>query len=477
MNGQSGLSRFVGRLLPRRLFKRGQAGQSIVILALGFMALLGFVGIVTDVSLLFVRYSTLRRSVDSASIAAAGQMRRDRSIANVSLSARQFIEFHGLNPTTVVVNTCQTIPQWPAADRTAIPPNTLTKQPNYDDPEYFRLRGLLECESGSQRKLVHVVAEIESPTIFLRLLGWGSVTLQAEAVAETAVIDVVMVMDVSESMLNETTVETWANTVVNGAPLDQGVVYVPPRVQQIALEKVTDYFDDCTPSATCDPIVDYNHIRDDIWNWMVTHDQYIVNDFMWYDGLDTPPTGPTVWPATASGDDLAFWVGRLTDPADLPYTVDSGNVQTDPREECRVRFYPYSQRMPVPTTPYNYISTSYNPYSPRPDDENGVEMLDQWYPGTTFENSFDGFLPTYDFYGCCNDPDGNFLFTDLICQPFKQARDAAESFIGRLDFMRGDRVGFVTFDRQAYQIDPDGEGPAPVMIEDEEAAFQTLTQL
>jgi len=36
----------------RRAMRRGQAGQSLIILALGFIALIGFVGIVTDVSLL-----------------------------------------------------------------------------------------------------------------------------------------------------------------------------------------------------------------------------------------------------------------------------------------------------------------------------------------------------------------------------------------------------------------------------------------
>ena len=34
----------------KRLGKKGQTGQSLVILAIGFLALLGFVGIVTDVS-------------------------------------------------------------------------------------------------------------------------------------------------------------------------------------------------------------------------------------------------------------------------------------------------------------------------------------------------------------------------------------------------------------------------------------------
>ncbi|NOG50416.1 MAG: hypothetical protein HND48_14065 [Chloroflexi bacterium] len=53
-------------------------------MALGFIGLVGFVGIVTDVSLLLARYNTLARAVDSAAISAAGQMRSDRSFAEVA---------------------------------------------------------------------------------------------------------------------------------------------------------------------------------------------------------------------------------------------------------------------------------------------------------------------------------------------------------------------------------------------------------
>ncbi|MEL6268662.1 MAG: hypothetical protein AAFR22_02540, partial [Chloroflexota bacterium] len=68
-------------------------------------------------------------------------------------------------------------------------------------------------------------------------------------------------------------------------------------------------------------------------------------------------------------------------------------------------------------------------------------------------------------------------FSDLVCQPFKQARDASLRFLYNIDFLAGDRVGFVTFDRGAFALDPDGpSNPAPVMIEQREVAINTLTQ-
>ncbi|MCZ7541860.1 MAG: pilus assembly protein [Anaerolineae bacterium] len=57
--------------ISKRLM-RSQRGQSIVLLAFAFIALVAFVGLVTDLALLFVRYASLRRAVDAAAIAAAG---------------------------------------------------------------------------------------------------------------------------------------------------------------------------------------------------------------------------------------------------------------------------------------------------------------------------------------------------------------------------------------------------------------------
>ena len=50
--------------------------------------------------------------------------------------------------------------------------------------------------------------------------------------------------------------------------------------------------------------------------------------------------------------------------------------------------------------------------------------------------------------------DGNF--SDLICHPFKDVRDAARRFITRLDFTRGDRVVLVTFGAEAKLLTPYG---------------------
>ncbi|MBZ0300119.1 MAG: hypothetical protein K8J31_10275, partial [Anaerolineae bacterium] len=224
-------SRFVKFL--KRSMRHSQSGQSILILALGFLALLGFVGIVTDVSLMFVRYSTLTRAVDAASIAAAGQVRRQvpfpsevstncsgtdtngnawttanpcpaaeaaafaRSFGNVGVAARQFVEFYGLSPEAVLIDMCFTVSTIDPGTGDLVPVDA-SMQDEFDE--------LCVGPQGrnNERKLIKVTAQIESPTVFLRLLGFPEITLQASSISETAVLDVVLIMDVSESMLNQT---------------------------------------------------------------------------------------------------------------------------------------------------------------------------------------------------------------------------------------------------------------------------------
>ncbi len=289
--------------LRHRFFRRNQAGQTIILMALGMVVLLAFVGLVTDVSLLFVRFSQLRRAVDSASIAAAGQVRENRDYADIALSARQFIRLHGLDPDRVLVQTCVTNP---------------------GDPEL--------CVTPP-RKLIRVIAQVDVPTTFLRLLGWGTVTLEASATSETAVLDVALVLDTSESMSRSTTQAQYT------------AIGLPPSG---------------TPSIRAD----------------------CAQDRRWQHGA---------------------------------CCNDPGNGQVD------------------------------------------------------LEGNITGVTD--------NQPQVPPDYSDLVCQPFKQVRDAARAFVQRLDFTRGDRVVFVTFDLNGVAIVPEVGGVTyPPLITDEAIAIDTLNR-
>lgn len=367
-------------------FRRSQRGQSIVLLALAFIALIAFVGLVTDVALLFVRYAALRRAVDSAAIAAAGQVREGTDYAEVATAAQQYIQLHGLEADSVLVETCETdVYQW----RLGLGP-----WEDEDHPEKYDADGKLIpvskemgntelCDWTNPRKLVRVSAQITSPTTFLSLLGFGEFRLEATSVSETAVLDVALVIDTSESMSKETTLA--------GIQAASGLTVAELDV-----------------------------------------DRCLGPDFT---GSESDPSKRWRWGGCCN-DIGRGYVGDGTEQAN-GITVENGHIWHDangngmydgPGED--------GVESSAPRTPWELIDTT------DPNREAYTEYFD---------------------------------FTTLVCQPFKQVKDAARTFIKRLDFVRGDRVVFVTFDRMGTIYQPPGEGSRP-LIRDEETAIVTLNQ-
>ncbi|MBI1258617.1 MAG: hypothetical protein GC204_14205 [Chloroflexi bacterium] len=504
--------------LLKRVTQKGQTGQSLVILAIGFLALLGFVGIVTDVSVLFIRYSTMRRAVDAAAIAAAGQMRRVQdtklglavpiadgqatSVANLNLAARQFIEVYGLNPKSVLVETCRAqnvaydanghpldanghllfidIPDEPPVGHTKTVPNDGTQGtlPGVPTADSATIKKYQQLCTADELKLVRVTAQIDAPTIFLRLLGYPTVTLTESAISQTAVIDVVMILDTAPTMANETTYDDWHNIPGYSEHLD--VRYVPPYIPQAAW---TDQeVDDGTGTGT-------TVTRPSAWAYINDNNETTINT-----QIDptvagfTPPTltspiqQTTIAFEKTTGGVLQEWVPTHIDATTGLPTSDEGIAQ--PRELCRVRAYPMTwfQKGVI----WAELTLDYQNFL-----GDGTFGYSQSHPttpdSTTYNSRFWGggytlgFVPMYNSPVCCNDPmgvldaDSNITFDDLICQPFKDARDAAESFLDRLDFLRGDRVGYVLFDRTAVAIDPDGSGPQGSMIETQNNLYTDAT--
>lgn len=147
-----------------------EKGQALVLIAVTFVVLLGFVGLTTDVGQLFILHGNLKKAVDAASLAAAGQYREGQRMPEITLAAKQVMHLNGVSPTTVIVETCETKPG--DSRLCTIPP----------------------------RKLIRVIGSLDVPTIFLHLVGVRTITITSNAIAEAASMDVVLVIDISESM-------------------------------------------------------------------------------------------------------------------------------------------------------------------------------------------------------------------------------------------------------------------------------------
>jgi hypothetical protein len=175
------------------LSSRSERGQSLVIVAAAAIVLIAFVGIVTDVGLVYVQHGHLQRAVDAAAVAAAGQIRAGWTYSDSLSIATQFIQVHNLNPTDVEV---------------FVPPITEgTSEYYYNVCQNVQTGAWYEDTAlcaDPPRKLVRVEAEAEVNLAFLNIIGIHDVNLSAISEGEAATLDVALVLDTSYSMAWDT---------------------------------------------------------------------------------------------------------------------------------------------------------------------------------------------------------------------------------------------------------------------------------
>ncbi|PJF42349.1 MAG: VWA domain-containing protein [Chloroflexota bacterium] len=398
----------------RLLNRRSRNGQSLLIVAFAFVGLIAFVGIAMDVGLMLVRYSTLMRAVDAAAIAAAGQIREGTDYRTLVAAAQQFIRLQGnIEVSSVFVDTCET----EMADY-------VRRNPGTTDP----LQALLNSVPPSElcrpdpQKLVRVTAQMRSPTTFLSFIWGPEVILEASSVSQTAVLDVALVIDTSSSMASETYF-TQASYPVSANNVDarpsnrEELRAFRPFVEELGLRP----YPYRTPGDPTDPR------PDDPNNGLDTSGLPAIRRECWY--IDPN----YIWYEANYASNYA-WGACCNDPTTQLEPPASGNFD-------RMNWYIYDD----PSLLQAKIMT--NGINPR---------------GAAASRVLSGL------------PDGNF--SDLICQPFKQVRDAARRFIKRLDFVRGDRLTLVTFDNQARVITPSGDESAPPFMTDKLTAVLTLNE-
>jgi len=149
---------------------RQTRGQIMLIIAVALVGLLAFTGLAIDLGRYFVVMGRLRQAADAGVLAAASQFRENSTLTDMTHAARSVIQANGFTPTTLQVDTCATDP---------------------GDP-YL-------C-NPPRRKKVRVIVTADMPTTFMRIVGIDTIHMEAEAVGEAAAMDVVLVLDTSDSM-------------------------------------------------------------------------------------------------------------------------------------------------------------------------------------------------------------------------------------------------------------------------------------
>ena len=169
-------------------------GQVLVIFAVALVAMLLFIGLAVDAGSLYVTYGQLKRAVDAGAVASANEFKRGASLEQMRAAATEVLNLHNISIDDVNMKLyiCDNDGD---GQRDAYLQTT--------EPTFYSL-----CpdtiHNQAARKLVWVEADLQAPLYFLQLIGFKSVNLNTNAVAEAAAVDLVIVLDTSESMASDT---------------------------------------------------------------------------------------------------------------------------------------------------------------------------------------------------------------------------------------------------------------------------------
>ncbi|MBN1264569.1 MAG: VWA domain-containing protein [Anaerolineales bacterium] len=153
-----------------------ECGQAMILIAGAFIGLVALVGLVVDGGILFTQHGQLRRAVDTSALSAANEFRLGQTREDIARSARELIALNmpeadvQSGSTSIKIDTCDDVPL----------------------PDF--------CPATVPRKFVRVAVEHDVQFVFLPIIGIHEHTIYAEAIGEAASIDLVLVIDTSESM-------------------------------------------------------------------------------------------------------------------------------------------------------------------------------------------------------------------------------------------------------------------------------------
>ena len=165
---------------------RRERGQAMIITAVAFMAMLAFAGLVTDAGTLYLNFTRLKRGLDAAAVASANQI-RDSSLpaaqrkALIREAAREMLILNNISD----IYSLETY----ICEDAGLPAD---------------FASLCPAAGEDKRKLAWIQATQNSPVYFLSLFGINDIPITTHSVGEAASLDVVIVIDTSESMASET---------------------------------------------------------------------------------------------------------------------------------------------------------------------------------------------------------------------------------------------------------------------------------
>jgi len=186
---------------------RSESGQSLVLVAFGIFALLGFVGLAVDLGISYVDRVRVRRAADAAALAAASELPLE---AAAQVRALEYLEANGYPCGLTVqivgddlVYACNN-PETRVEINRGFAENFVSGPAAEDAERIIRIDTVPyrdDVFTTNTANRIEVNVEQSSPVFFMRILGFNDVRVNGRAVGENINnLDVVLVFDVSGSM-------------------------------------------------------------------------------------------------------------------------------------------------------------------------------------------------------------------------------------------------------------------------------------
>ena len=142
-------------------------------------------GLAIDAASIYLTHARLKRAVDAAAVSAANDIKKEQDLPALEDAAREVLQLHNVEMTNVDLH---------VYDCDVAGLDTLA-------PDFYAI-----CPTAgyAKRKLIWVEATQASPLYFMQLLGFTEIPLTTSSISEAAPIDLVIVIDTSESMASET---------------------------------------------------------------------------------------------------------------------------------------------------------------------------------------------------------------------------------------------------------------------------------
>ena len=187
-------------------------GQILVIFGVSLIVLLFFVGLALDAGSVYITYGQLKRAVDSAAIAAANEFKRGANSVAMTNTAEEVISAMNIDVSNASLDlnlyVCDENDNAVYTSTGVLDGNPDGKRDQYLNTVvpvfYSRCPDTEATPAEAPKKLVWIEATQAAPLYFLSLLGFNNIPLETNAISEAAPLDLVIVLDVSESMGSDT---------------------------------------------------------------------------------------------------------------------------------------------------------------------------------------------------------------------------------------------------------------------------------